>query len=90
MEGAYPAIDYAPMAIGQREVQSRPITIGGHWLGDACEFTPLSIHVMPPRVTSTLTELGTQYLEEGSLVAGLSSSFGSCLAQAHNQGLYFL
>jgi len=62
----------------------------GHWVGDPCEFTSLSLHVLPLTEYKEFQELGSQYAVESSLSVGMTAGFGSCAAQAYNQGILSL
>ena len=59
----------------------------GHWIGDPCEFTSLSVHVMPVTEYKELIEIGSKYAFESQLSLGMTAGFGSCAAQAYNQGI---
>jgi len=59
----------------------------GHWVGDPCEFTSLSLHVLPLTEFKELQEIGSKYAVEAQLSFGMTAGFGSCAAQAHNQGI---
>ena len=59
----------------------------GHWVGDPCEFTPLSVHVMPMTQYKEIEEIGSKYAIESQLSFGMTAGFGSCAAQAYNQGM---
>jgi len=59
----------------------------GHWIGDPCEFTSLSFHMMPLTEYKELEELGSKYAFESQLSLGMMAGFGSCAAQAYNQGI---
>jgi len=61
----------------------------GHWVGDPCEFTSLSVHVMPVTEYKKLQEVGSKYAVESQLSLGMTAGFGSCAAQAYNQGIMF-
>jgi len=58
----------------------------GHWVGDPCEFTSLSLHVLPLTEYKELQEIGSKYALEAQLSFGMTAGFGSCAAQAYNQG----
>ena len=58
----------------------------GHWIGDPCEFCPLSLHVMPTVPSRKLLSLGDKFLRDAQFSFGMTAAFGSCVAQAHNQG----
>jgi len=60
----------------------------GHWVGDPCEFTSLSLHVLPLTEYKELQEIGSKYAVESQLSFGMTAGFGSCAAQAYNQGSF--
>ena len=62
------------------------MSLTGHWIGDPCEFCPLSLHVMPTVPSRKLLALGDKFLRDAQFSFGMTASFGSCVAQAHNQG----
>jgi Mitochondrial 28S ribosomal protein S30 (PDCD9) len=59
----------------------------GHWIGDPCEYCLLSLHVMPTSKCRQLRTLGAEFTKDAQLAFGMTASFGSCVAQAHNQGM---
>ena len=59
----------------------------GHWVGDPCEFTSLSLHVLPMTDYKKLEEVGSKYAVEAQLSLAMTAGFGSCVAQAYNQGI---
>ena len=62
------------------------VAITGHWIGDPCEYCLMSVHVMPTAFCNHLRELGDEFVDEARVGFGMTAGFGSCTAQAHNQG----
>jgi len=70
----------------QNHRMSKRLCSVGHWVGDPCEFTSLSLHVLPLTEYKELQEVGSKYATESQLSFGMTAGFGSCAAQAYNQG----
>ncbi|ESO10084.1 hypothetical protein HELRODRAFT_190373 [Helobdella robusta] len=77
---------HAPEFVGIKSIKDRPVNVSGHWIGSPCEFTTCSVHLMPSQFVDKFLEYGSEYLREAEELMALTTMFGSCLAQAHNQG----
>lgn len=85
-EGFVPTTDNGPATAGLKHTFSRPINVSGHWIGDPCEFALVSIHTVPTAPFKNLLEVGDKYSDMAEMIYGLTTAFGSCVSQAHNQG----
>ncbi len=58
----------------------------GHWIGDPCEYGVVSLHTVPIPDYQKIQEVGENYQRTAELSYGVAAGFGSCMAQAYNQG----
>jgi hypothetical protein len=74
----------------ESEIKLFIIPCVGHCVGDPCEYGLVSLHVMPTSHCRQLQTLGIEFLRDAQLAFGLTAGFGSCVAQAYNQGMLCL
>jgi small subunit ribosomal protein S30 len=89
-EGPVPRPNYTPLAAGLVHIYDRPITVSGHWIGDPCEYGLVSLHSLPLESYKMIAGLGQKHALEAEFVFGMMAAFGSCIAQAYNQGFTYL
>lgn len=58
----------------------------GHWIGDPCEYGVISLHTLPTSRYKEMQEAGENYQRMAEISFGVAAGFGSCMAQAYNQG----
>ncbi len=58
----------------------------GHWNEDPCEFTALGIQYTDEAFLHFLNNYRASFTDDLATIYGLTASFISCAAVAHNQG----